>query len=150
MILCGGTSKIPRLQKQIGNLFPNGEVLSSLSPDEVLALGAASQASLLNERWSDDHVSTEGSKPVRLQLTAISQSVVYSSNMNPCDDSNEGKKVMPVTLISAGTPIPVRRSHHLTDNISSIVNSEEPILKVVISTIQKCGSSNEITTVRFR
>ena len=147
--MCGGTSKIPRLQKQIANLFSNGEILSSLSPDEVIALGAASQASLLHERWSDEHISTEESKPVRVQVLATNQSVVYTSNLNVCDDAKAGKKELPITLISAGTPIPVRRSHHLTDNIASIVNSKEPVLKVAICMVQKCGSLIEITTVKY-
>ena len=127
--MCGGTSKIPRLQKQIGSLFPNGEILSSLSPDEVLALGAASQASLLNERWLDEHANTEESKPVRIQLAATNQSVVYTSNFSSCDDSNEGENVSKI-LVSTGTPIPVRRSHHLTETISN--NKIAPILKVTI------------------
>ena len=53
VILCGGTSKIPKLKSSVSGLFtqcnPEVEVLSSLSPDEVLAMGAASQASLLTE-----------------------------------------------------------------------------------------------------
>ena len=57
--MCGGTSKIPRLQKHIASMFPNAEQLNSISPDEVLALGAASQSSLLNEAWLDtDNSST--------------------------------------------------------------------------------------------
>jgi len=147
VILCGGTSKIPRLQKQIGSMFPNGEILSSLSPDEVLALGSASQASLLNENWIDEHVSTEDSKPVRIQLAAINQSVVYTSNIYTCGDSNKGESSSPVTLIPKGTPIPVRRSHHLTEDIGNIVDKIDPILKVTISTMQQSDALIEITTL---
>ena len=148
--MCGGTSKIPRLQKQIGSMFPNGEILSSLSPDEVLALGSASQASLLNENWIDEHVSTEDSKPVRIQLAAINQSVVYTSNIYTCGDSNKGESSSPVTLIPKGTPIPVRRSHHLTEDIGNIVDKIDPILKVTISIMQQSDALIEITTVRYK
>ena len=129
-------------------MFPNGEILFSLSPDEVLALGAASQASLLNERWLDEHASTDESKPVRIQLAATNQSVVYTSNFSSCDDSNEAENASIITLISTGTPIPVRRSHHLTENISNILNKKDPILKVTISIMQKSGTLTEIITVR--
>ena len=131
-------------------MFPNGEILFSLSPDEVLALGAASQASLLNERWLDEHASTDESKPVRIQLAATNQSVVYTSNFSSCDDSNEAENVSIITLISTGTPIPVRRSHHLTENISNILNKKDPILKVTISIMQKSGTLTEIITVRSK
>jgi molecular chaperone DnaK (HSP70) len=51
-VLCGGTSKIPRLQKAIGGIFTSADLLSSLNPDEVLALGAVTQAALVEEKWA--------------------------------------------------------------------------------------------------
>merc|ERR1712029_875066 len=64
-ILCGGTSKIPKLKSSVSSLFTNSnpevEILSSLSPDEVLALGAASQASLMTEA-----INTNGPSPLRV------------------------------------------------------------------------------------
>jgi molecular chaperone DnaK (HSP70) len=50
VILCGGTSKIPRLQKTVFALFPNSEYLTNLNTDEVIAIGAANQASLVNDK----------------------------------------------------------------------------------------------------
>ncbi|XP_048511782.1 heat shock 70 kDa protein 14 isoform X2 [Athalia rosae] len=48
IVLCGGTMKIPKLQDKIGALFANGEVLTGKwSPDETMAIGAATQAALL-------------------------------------------------------------------------------------------------------
>lgn len=47
VVLCGGSTKIPRLQALIRDLFPDVEVLSSIPPDEVIAVGAALQAGLL-------------------------------------------------------------------------------------------------------
>lgn len=44
LVLCGGTTKIPKLQKTIHELFSNAELLNSINTDEVLAVGAANQA----------------------------------------------------------------------------------------------------------
>jgi len=47
VVLCGGTTKIPRVQDQIRNLLPKAEFMgSSLSSDEIIAIGAATQAQL--------------------------------------------------------------------------------------------------------
>lgn len=46
VILCGGTMKMPKLQKSISDMFPNSEILSSIAPDETIAIGCARQASL--------------------------------------------------------------------------------------------------------
>lgn len=43
MILCGGTLKVPKLQKYFRDTFPAAEILNSISPDEVIAVGAAKQ-----------------------------------------------------------------------------------------------------------
>ena len=42
--MCGGSSKIPKLQSRIKSLFENAEILNSINPDEVIAVGAAKQA----------------------------------------------------------------------------------------------------------
>ena len=44
LVLCGGTTKIPKLQKTVHELFSNSELLNSINTDEVLAVGAANQA----------------------------------------------------------------------------------------------------------
>ena len=46
-MLCGGSARIPRLQKMIQDLFPDVEQLCSTPPDEVIAMGAALEAGLL-------------------------------------------------------------------------------------------------------
>jgi molecular chaperone DnaK (HSP70) len=48
--LCGGTSKIPRLQKSVFGLFPDADYLTNLNTDEVIAIGAAQQASLVDDK----------------------------------------------------------------------------------------------------
>lgn len=49
IVLCGGSMKIPKLQSAIANLLPEAEVLSGISPDEVIAVGCAREAGLLLE-----------------------------------------------------------------------------------------------------
>lgn len=52
VILAGGSSKIPKLAKSISGILKEAEILNTLSPDEVIALGAAEQATLLEDKWS--------------------------------------------------------------------------------------------------
>ncbi|KAL4091946.1 hypothetical protein QTP88_026545 [Uroleucon formosanum] len=52
VLLCGGPLKIPKLKHYIGNLFPHADIPNSISPDEVLAYGAAVQASFLAKYWN--------------------------------------------------------------------------------------------------
>lgn len=52
VILCGGPLKIPKLKSYIGNLFPTADIPNGISPDEVLAYGAAVQASFLAKYWN--------------------------------------------------------------------------------------------------
>jgi len=102
VILCGGTSKIPKLKSSVSSLFTNSnpevEILSSLSPDEVLALGAASQASLMTEA-----INTNGPSP---SLQATSGSLVFVTSV--AEDEGE------VVLVPSESAIPTRRSHHMT------------------------------------
>ena len=127
--MCGGTSKIPRVQKSISSMFPNAELLSSQNPDEVQALGAATQASLLNEPWSAGDKNDSEQTTVKPMLTATAHALQYSVmyfSHGSCDDANNdstandslisGPKKMSnlTTLIPSGVPIPIRRSNHLT------------------------------------
>ena len=51
VILAGGTSKIPKVVKSISGMLKEAEILNTLNPDEVIALGAAEQATLLQDKW---------------------------------------------------------------------------------------------------
>ena len=44
VILCGGTTKIPKLQKAVNEMFTKAELLTTINQDEVIAVGAANQA----------------------------------------------------------------------------------------------------------
>lgn len=47
IVICGGSMKIPKLQAAISNLLPDAEMLSGISPDEVIAAGCSREAGLL-------------------------------------------------------------------------------------------------------
>ena len=46
VLLCGGCTKVPSLQQQLAEYFSGAELLSSIAPDEVIAVGAAKQVLL--------------------------------------------------------------------------------------------------------
>lgn len=43
------------MKSYIGNLFPHADIPNGISPDEVLAYGAAVQASFLAKYWNSDN-----------------------------------------------------------------------------------------------
>lgn len=48
IILVGGTTRIPKIQKQLSDFFNGKELCKSLNPDEAVAYGAAVQAAILS------------------------------------------------------------------------------------------------------
>ena len=48
IILVGGTTRIPKIQKQLSEFFNDKELCKSLNPDEAVAYGAAVQAAILS------------------------------------------------------------------------------------------------------
>ena len=48
IVLVGGSTRIPALQKMLGDYFGGKELNKSVNPDEAVAYGAAIQASILN------------------------------------------------------------------------------------------------------
>lgn len=46
--------KIPRLQKIVSDIFGSADIMSGLAPDEVIAIGAARQASYLPASWDSN------------------------------------------------------------------------------------------------
>lgn len=49
VILIGGQTRMPLLQRAIANFCPNTPILKNINPDETVAAGAALQAKLLND-----------------------------------------------------------------------------------------------------
>jgi len=90
VVLVGGSAKVVKLQNALSAAFPQAQVLNSLPPDEVLAYGAAVQASYINRDM--------GTGP-REKMLAVSCSILAKV---------VGGETVP--LIVAATPIPVKRS----------------------------------------
>ncbi|KAK2713339.1 hypothetical protein QYM36_009265 [Artemia franciscana] len=47
LIIVGGSLRMPGFQQAVKDRLPNAELLSSVSPDEVIAVGAAQQAAIM-------------------------------------------------------------------------------------------------------
>lgn len=93
IIFCGGSLKIPKLQSAISNLFPNAQTLSSIPPDEVIAIGCAKQASFVGNGWD-----TEG-EHIDMDILTLSSDIVIQTN----DDQDS-----PIVL-EKGTALPNER-----------------------------------------
>lgn len=53
IVLVGGSTRIPKIQKMVAGLFDGKEPSRSINPDEAVAYGAAVQASILSGETSD-------------------------------------------------------------------------------------------------
>ncbi|KAK3927068.1 Heat shock 70 kDa protein 14 [Frankliniella fusca] len=96
VVVAGGTLKIPRLQQALSGVVPDAEVLGlgpAISPDEVIAMGAALQASCVPQGWNGDSIMLSE------DVSAISQDVVYQV------DGSEKKEL----IAKASCPVPFRK-----------------------------------------
>ncbi|XP_014670807.1 PREDICTED: heat shock 70 kDa protein 14-like [Priapulus caudatus] len=102
VMLVGGSSRIPSLQAQLTKMFPDAAILNSLPGDEVVALGAVMEGSLLTGKdvmlGVDHHdISIDCScKPIIIKMFCAAR---------------QASEV--ATVIASGTPIPVRRQQTL-------------------------------------
>merc|ERR1712241_655445 len=133
VVLCGGTAKIPKLQKSLKDLFVNAELLNSINPDEVVAVGAATQASLLTQ---DDFIEDSN-----ITVHGLNYDVVFIAS---------GHQEDPTVLIPKMCPIPVRRSHHFSikdkDNITVKVylRSGETLMELTELTLRELEAEKEM------
>jgi len=95
VILAGGSTKVTKIQSALSSMFPQAEMMSSLAPDEVIAIGAAVQAS---------YITKETTKHVNEKLLAISKDIVAVV---------EGREEDVVVVVQDST-LPVKRSVPLT------------------------------------
>ncbi|XP_072026644.1 heat shock 70 kDa protein 14-like [Amphiura filiformis] len=54
VVLVGGSTRIPKLQQYLKSCLPEAEVLNSVAPDEVLAIGAAIEAAILTGKDDEE------------------------------------------------------------------------------------------------
>merc|ERR1711951_290176 len=95
VILAGGSTKVTKIQSALSSMFPQAEMLSSLAPDEVIAIGAAVQAS---------YITKETTQHVKERLLAISDNIMAVV---------EGREEEVVVVVQDST-LPVKRSVPLT------------------------------------
>uniref|UniRef100_A0A3B3X937 Heat shock 70 kDa protein 14 n=1 Tax=Poecilia mexicana TaxID=48701 RepID=A0A3B3X937_9TELE len=140
VVLCGGSSRIPRLQQMIREMFPDIELLNSAPPDEVIAVGAAMEAGLLVGR--DSLALEEESVAVDVSAADIL--------LKEVDDS--GAETFSV-LLPVGTPLPARRHHTFSaeGRLSSLclevyqrVTTQQPqklskVIRVIVLYSGDCG-----------
>ncbi|XP_027449175.1 heat shock 70 kDa protein 14 isoform X2 [Callorhinus ursinus] len=99
VVLCGGSSRIPRLQQLIKDLFPTVELLNSIPPDEVIPIGAAIEAGILIGK---ENLLVEDSLKIECSAKDILVKGVDESGANSF-----------TVLFPSGTPLPARRQHTL-------------------------------------
>lgn len=108
MIMCGGGTKIPLVQKTMTDYLPGTEVLNSIPPDEVIAIGAAKQAAILTGNDETDiSINFEQS-----EVECLSKSIFVKA----CDTNGQLYPVFPSL-----TPFPCRK--HETITLSSTQTS---------------------------
>ncbi|XP_071456053.1 heat shock 70 kDa protein 14 isoform X4 [Marmota flaviventris] len=108
IVLCGGASRMPRLQQLIKDLFPAVDLLNSIPPDEVIPIGAAIEAGILIGK---ENVLMEDSLMIECSAKDILVKGVDESGANRF-----------TVLFPSGTPLPARRQHTLQapGDISSV------------------------------
>jgi L1 cell adhesion molecule like protein len=96
IVLVGGSTRIPRVQKLLQDFFGGRELNRSINPDEAVAYGAALQAAQMTGMLEDsgNQVVTIDCTPLRLGL--------------------ETAGAVMTTLIEKGTSIPVEKSQTFT------------------------------------
>ncbi|XP_065210477.1 heat shock 70 kDa protein II-like [Planococcus citri] len=95
VVLVGGSSRIPKIQKMLQDFFDGKELNKSVNPDEAVAYGAAVQAAILN-----------GDKSKIVQDVVLLDIIPLSLGVS----CGQGHREMQ-TIIKCNTPLPAKGSH---------------------------------------
>jgi len=95
----GGGTRMPRLSTMFKDKFKTSEILNNINPEEVLAIGAAIQASLLQGR--DDIVLDS----TVCDLDCLSKNI----GVKVVENNNERLEV----LLPKSTPVPIRKGQNI-------------------------------------
>ena len=93
IVLVGGSTRIPRIQKMVSDFFNGKEPNKSINPDEAVAYGAAVQAAIL----SGDTSSKSTNEILLLDVTPLSVGIETAGGVM-------------TTLIKRNTTIPTKKS----------------------------------------
>ena len=107
IVLVGGSTRIPKIQKLLSDFFNGKQLNKSVNPDEVVAAGAAIQASIL----SGDKTSSSTKDILLLDVCSLSLGIETAGGVM-------------TTLIERNTTIPTKKSQVFStyaDNQSSVL-----------------------------
>ncbi|KAK7712357.1 Heat shock protein ssb1 [Diaporthe eres] len=100
IVLVGGSTRIPKIQKLLSDFFDGKKLEKSINPDEAVAYGAAVQAGILSGKAT----SADTSDLLLLDVVPLSLGVAM-----------EGNVYAPV--VPRGTTVPALRKQALFDNV---------------------------------
>lgn len=120
VVVCGGGTNMPLVQRTITRFLPSSETLSSVPGDQVIAIGAAKEAAILASKDKSELETAKDSNTFRCLAKDIGIETTEDVEM----------------VMAAGTVIPFR-AHHTT-----CLAPDQTSFKMVVCETQKNGSTN--------
>ncbi|PKY16224.1 70 kDa heat shock protein 3 [Rhizophagus irregularis] len=122
IVLVGGSSRIPKIQRMISEFFNGKELNKSINPDEAAAYGAAVQAAISS---SSGYISEKTQNILLLDVTPLSLGIETAGGVMK-------------RIIKRNTTIPTKKSEIMSTDLD---NQSRILLRIYEAT----GRSNKIT-----